>query len=230
MNIHILTLFPGMFKALTSESIIKRAKKSLKVKIYAHNIRDYTADKHRKVDDKPFGGGPGMVLQCQPVINAIKAVKKMSPKAKVILLSPRGALLSHNLCASLAKRDSLILICGHYEGLDERIRSFIDQEISIGDYVLTGGELPAMVLVDSVIRFLPGVLGHKDSNAEESFSSNMLEYPQYTRPADYKGMKVPELLVSGDHNLVKQWRKKASIFRTIEQRPDIIKHISQLEI
>ena len=211
MKIDILTLFPGMFKALTSESIIERAQRFAKVKIRAHNIRDFADNRHRKVDDKPFGGGPGMVLQCQPVIDALNSVKKLSPRAKVVLMSPKGKVFNHSLCLSLSKTAGIILICGHYEGVDERIRDFIDQEISIGDYVLTGGELPAMVLVDSVVRLLPGVLGHEKSNMDESFSNGLLEYSQYTRPADYNGKKVPELLVSGNHNLVKNNRKREAI-------------------
>ncbi len=229
MNIDILTLFPGMFKALTSESIIERAQRFAKVKIRTHNIRDFAANKHHKVDDKPFGGGPGMVLQCQPVIDALSSIKRLSPRAKVILMSPKGKMLNHSICLSLSKAAGLILVCGHYEGVDERIMDFIDQEISIGDYVLTGGELPAMVLIDSVVRLLPGVLGHEKSNIDESFTDGLLEYPQYTRPADYRGKKVPELLISGNHNLVKSWRKKESVLKTIDQRPDLIKHISQLE-
>lgn len=230
MKIHILTLFPRMFKALTSESIIERAQKFAKVKIRTHNIRDFTADKHRKVDDKPFGGGPGMVLECQPVIDALNSVKKLSPRAKVILMSPKGKVLDHSLCISLSEAAELILICGHYEGVDERIRNFIDQEVSIGDYILTGGELPAMVLIDSVVRLLPGVLGHEKSNIDESFGNGLLEYSQYTRPADYNGRKVPEPLISGNHNLIRSWRKKESLFKTMDQRPDLIKHISQLEM
>ncbi|MDP8292969.1 MAG: tRNA (guanosine(37)-N1)-methyltransferase TrmD [Candidatus Orphnella occulta] len=230
MKIDILTLFPGMFEALISESIIERAQRFSKVSIRTHNIRDFTTNKHRKVDDKPFGGGPGMVLQCQPVIDTINSVKALSPRAKVILMSPRGKILDHSLCLSLSKAAGLILVCGHYEGADERIRGYVDQEISIGDYILTGGELPAMVLVDSVVRLLPGVLGHDQSNIDESFSNGLLEYSQYTRPADYSGKKVPELLVSGNHNIVKSWRKKEAVFKTMYQRPDLIKHISQLEI
>jgi len=229
MKIDVLTLFPGMFKALTSESIIERAQRFAKVKIRTHNIRDFAANKHRKVDDKPFGGGPGMVLQCQPVIDALNSAKRLSPRAKVVLMSPKGKVLDHSLCLSLSKAAKLILVCGHYEGVDERIRDFIDYEVSIGDYILTGGELAAMVLIDSVVRLLPGVLGHEKSNIDESFSNGLLEYSQYTRPADYNGKKVPELLISGNHNLVKSWRKKESILKTIDQRPDLIKHINQLE-
>jgi len=230
MNIDILTLFPDMFKALTSESIIERAQRFAKVKIRTHNMRDFAANKHHKVDDKPFGGGPGMLLQCQPVVDTINSVKRISPRAKVILMSPKGKMLSHSLCMSLTKTTGLILVCGHYEGADERIRDFIDQEISIGDYILTGGELPAMVLIDSVVRLLPGVLGHDESNIDESFSNGLLEYSQYTRPANYNGKKVPKLLISGNHNIVKSWRRKESVLKTMDQRPDLIKHVSQLEI
>jgi tRNA (guanine37-N1)-methyltransferase len=230
MNIYILTLFPGMFKAIASESIIKRAREKNTLNIETYNIRDYTKDKHRKVDAKPFGGGPGMVIQCEPVINAICAIKKIAPLARVILMGPGGKLLNQKLCQNISRQKDIIILCGHYEGLDHRIRGFVSQEISIGDYILTGGEIPAMVLIDSVARLIQGVLGDETSKIEESFTEGLLEYPHYTRPSDYRGKKVPEVLLSGNHNSIKAWRKKKSIFETMRKRPDLIRHINQLEI
>lgn len=230
MNIDVLTLFPRMFEVVTSESIIRRAQKFKKVKIHIHDIRDYTKDKHRKVDDKPFGGGPGMVLRCQPVIDALSSLKRLRPKAKVVLMSPQGETLYQPLALRLSKVKDLILISGHYEGIDERIRDRVDEEVSIGDYILTGGELPAMVLIDTVVRLLPGVLGDEQSNKEESFTGGLLEHPHYTRPQDYSGKKVPGVLLSGNHKSVKDWRKLQSIIKTINSRPNLIKYISQLEI
>jgi tRNA (guanine37-N1)-methyltransferase len=229
MNIHILTLFPRMFDAVFSESIIKRALKAGLLHIQIHDIRHYSDNKHRKVDDKPFGGGPGMVLQCQPVMDALSGIKKNYPDAKTILMGPKGKPLNQKLCYKIAGYKDIILICGHYEGMDERIRSLVSDEISIGDYVLTGGELPAMVLVDSVSRLVPGVLGDGESNFDESFAIGLLEYPHYTRPAVYKGRRVPDVLLSGNHNSIKKWRKQESILGTMRNRPDLIKHISQLE-
>jgi tRNA (guanine37-N1)-methyltransferase len=230
MNIHVLTLFPGMFDSVLSESIIRRARKSGRIHIDVHDIRDYSADKHNKVDDKPFGGGAGMVLQCQPVLDALYKIKKSCPRAKVMLMGPKGRLLDQKLCHNIARQKSIILLCGHYEGTDERIRDIVSDEISIGDYVLTGGELPAMVLIDAIIRLIPGVLGDDESNLDESFINGLLEYPHYTRPSDYKGKKVPDILLSGNHNAVRKWRKHESIFMTMRHRPDLIKHVKQLEV
>ncbi|NQT95422.1 MAG: tRNA (guanosine(37)-N1)-methyltransferase TrmD [Candidatus Omnitrophica bacterium] len=230
MTIDVLTLFPKMFEAVLLESIIKRAQKFKKLKIRMHNIRDYTDDKHRKVDDRPFGGGPGMVLTCQPVMDALKAIKKRSKAGKVIMMSPQGEVLDQGVAVELSKIKEMILISGHYEGVDERLRGIADRQISIGNYVLTGGELPAMVLIDSVARLIPGVLGDEKSTHEESFSDGLLEYPHYTRPADYRNNRVPDALISGNHNSVNRWRKIQSIIKTIKTRPDLIKHIRQLEV
>ncbi|MFA5068577.1 MAG: tRNA (guanosine(37)-N1)-methyltransferase TrmD [Candidatus Omnitrophota bacterium] len=230
MDIHVLTLFPNMFDPVLSESIVKRGRDSGRLRIGIHDIRKYSLDRHRKVDDKPFGGGPGMVLQCQPVLDALQSVRRACPNAKVMLMGPKGRVLDQGLCNSLAQQRSLVLICGHYEGVDERIRGFISDEISIGDYVLTGGELAAMVLIDAVARLVPGVLGDLNSNADESFIGGLLEYPHYTRPADYKGRKVPAVLLSGNHRAVERWREVESIRETIDKRPDMIRHIKQLEI
>ncbi|OIO80940.1 MAG: tRNA (guanosine(37)-N1)-methyltransferase TrmD [Candidatus Omnitrophica bacterium CG12_big_fil_rev_8_21_14_0_65_43_15] len=225
MKIDILTLFPGMFKGIFNESIIKRARAAKKLKINIHNLRDWSRDKHKKADDKPYGGGCGMVMSAQPVFEAVKDLRSQvkSQKSKVILLSPQGKKLDQKLAQKLSKNKHIILICGHYEGVDWRVRQvLINEEISIGDYILTGGEIPAMVLVDTVARLIPGVLGHKDSNKEESFSAGLLEYPQYTRPAVYKGFKVPQVLLSGNHNKIRQWRTKQAKKITLQKRPDLI--------
>ncbi|MFH1867429.1 MAG: tRNA (guanosine(37)-N1)-methyltransferase TrmD [Candidatus Omnitrophota bacterium] len=230
MKIDVLTLFPEMFKSVTSESIIKRAQKSGRVKISTHNIRDFTDNRHRKVDDRPFGGGPGMVLSCQPIMGAVSRAKKRLPGAKVILMTPQGRVLDQDLAYTLSKEKALILLSGHYEGIDERVKRVVDNEISIGNYVLTGGELPAMVLIDALIRLLPGVLGDKCSLKDETFTAGLLEYPHYTRPADYKNEKVPQVLVSGNHRSISSWRKLQSVLKTLNNRPDLIKHIDQLDI
>ena len=223
-----------MFHAVLNESIIKRAQKKRKVAIFVHNLRDFSPDKHHKVDDRPFGGGPGMVMRPEPIFNAVEYIlgfgKKRNTqyagrKAKVILLSPQGKKLTQRIAKGLAKNSRLILICGHYEGIDERVRRFlVDEEISIGDYVLSGGELPAMIVVDCIVRLIPGVLGEKKSLHFESFEDNLLEYSQYTRPANYKGMRVPYLLLSGDHNKIEEYRKKQAIKITKKKRPDLLKN------
>lgn len=228
MRIDILTIFPEMFDPVLNESIIKRAQKKGKLWLIVHNLRDYTTDKHKKVDDKPFGGGPGMVMQIQPIYDALKEIVKLSKISKknrrIILLSPQGKTLDQKVASRLSKYKQLILICAHYEGVDERVKKYlVDEEISIGDYVLTGGELPAMVLVDAVTRLIPGVLGRKESLQQESFRDNLLEYPQYTRPADFKGWKVPKILLSGDHNNITNYRQKESLRITKEKRPDLLK-------
>jgi len=220
MRIDIITIFPKMFNAVLNESIIKRAQKKGKVKIAVHNLRDYTLDKHRKVDDRPFGGGSGMVMCPEPIFRAVEALGK---GAKVILLSPKGEKLTQKTAKKLVKYKHLILICGHYEGIDERVREcLVDQEISIGDYVLTGGELPAMVLIDCLVRLIPGVLGDKDSLVFESFEDNLLEYPHYTRPTDFRGRKVPEILLSGNHKKIAAWRKIQALKITRKKRPDLL--------
>lgn len=230
MRIDVLTLFPGMFDAVFGESIIKRAIDSKKVSISLHNIRDYTKDKHKKVDDKPFGGGPGMVLGPQPVFDAVESVKKRNRNAMVILMSPQGKLFTQATAHRLSEKKGIIIISGHYEGIDERIRDIVDEEISIGNYILTGGELPAMVVIDAIVRLIPGVLGDSESSKCESFPFGLLEYPQYTRPAVYNQLKVPDILLSGNHKLINSWRRKESILRTINKRPDLINNIRQLEI
>jgi tRNA (guanine37-N1)-methyltransferase len=226
MRIDIITIFPDMFDAVLEESIVKRAQEKKKVSIAVHDLRDYSSDKHRKVDDRPFGGGAGMVMCPDPIFKAVEGIKSKSRgrTSKVILLCPQGKKLTHTVAKRLVKEKHLILICGHYEGVDERVRQgLVDEEISIGDYVLTGGELPAMVLIDSVVRLVPGVLGDKNSLKFESFEGNLLEYPQYTRPAQFRLMRVPAVLVSGDHRKIEKWRLAQAIEKTKKKRPDMLK-------
>ncbi len=221
MRIDILTLFPEMFAPL-NESIIKRARDKGVLQINTINIRDYSLDKHLKCDDAPFGGGAGMIMTPQPVCDCIKSVDP-DHEARRIYLSPRGKLLTADIAKKLAGNERLLLLCGHYEGIDQRIIDLcIDEELSIGDYVLTGGELPAMILTDVVARFVPGVLGCADSAEEESFSAGLLEYPQYTRPQVYEGLQVPEVLLSGHHENIAKWRREQSLLITAKNRPDLL--------
>ena len=219
MKIDILTLFPDMYKGIFEESIIKRAIDLGKIEIKIHNFRDYSLDLHHKVDDTPYGGGNGMVLTCQPIFDCVRALR--NENSKVILLTPDGTLYKQEVAYSLAKEKHLILICGHYEGFDERIRSICDMEISIGDYILTGGELASMILVDSIGRLLPGVI-EEGSHLHDSFNNNLLDYPTYTKPRVYEGMEVPEVLVSGDHKRIEEYRREESLKRTKERRPDLL--------
>jgi len=227
MRIDIITIFPDMFSAVLGESIIKRAQQKGKVDIFVHDLRRYSLDKHHKVDDRPFGGGSGMVIQAEPIFRAVQAIKKkIKGRAKVILLCPQGKSFNQGYAKKLSKCSNLIFICGHYEGVDERVRQYLaDDEISIGDYVLTGGELPAMVLVDSIVRLIPGVLGDKNSLNFESFEGNLLEYPQYSRPAKFRKWLVPEILVSGAHDKISAWRKSEALKRTKQRRPDLLKKV-----
>ncbi len=220
MKIDILTLFPEMFEGFINSSIIKRARDKKLVEINIHNIRDYTTDKHNRVDDYPYGGGNGMVLMCEPVVTAIEKFKK--DDSLVILMCPQGRKYEEKMAYSLKNNKHLILVCGHYEGFDERIRNFVDLEISIGDYILTGGEIPAMVITDSVTRLIDGVI-MEESYTNESFNNNLLDYPVYTKPAEYRGLKVPDVLLSGHHANIDKWREEESIKRTKIRRPDLLK-------
>ncbi len=219
MKIDILTLFPNMFDGVFEESILKRAIDDKKVEIRFINFRDYSLDAHGKVDDTPYGGGAGMVLMCQPIFDCIKNIR--TDHSKVILLTPSGVPYKQEMAYDLANEEHLILICGHYEGFDERIRSICDFEISIGDYVLTGGEIPAMVLVDSITRLLPGVITD-ESHINDSFHNHLLDYPTYTKPRVYEGMSVPEVLLSGNHEEIRKYRTLESIRITKEKRPDLL--------
>ncbi len=241
MHIDILTLFPGICTPVLGESIVKRAQASGAVRIVVHDLREHSADKHRKVDDRPFGGGPGMVIRPEPLCAAIEAIagKRWVPRTRrrvrglsalpgeqatrVVLLSPQGERFTQAVAQRLAGYSHLLLVCGHYEGVDQRaVDALVDEEISIGDYVLTGGELPAMVVVDAVVRLLPGVLGDEHSVDEESFAGGLLEYPHYTRPASYRGARVPPVLLSGDHRRIAQWRRWQALRRTRARRPDLL--------
>lgn len=220
MRVDILTLFPEMFTSPFSCSIIKRARDSGLIELNTVNIRHYAENKHLQVDDYPYGGGAGMVMKYDVLSRALIGFKESN--AHIIYLSPQGQVLNQEKLVQLSLLEHLVLLCGHYEGIDERAMSLIDEEISIGDYILTGGELPAMILVDGVSRLIPGVLGSENSSEEESFASRLLEYPQYTRPAQYLGQAVPEILLSGHHENIRRWRKKQSLLRTLLKRPDLL--------
>ncbi|PKG25191.1 tRNA (guanosine(37)-N1)-methyltransferase TrmD [Niallia nealsonii] len=226
MKIDVLTLFPEMFDGVFNSSILKKAKEAEKVSYNIVNFRDYSDNKHQSVDDYPYGGGAGMVLKPQPIFDAVSDLKgKGSASPRVILMCPQGERYSQKKAEELAKDDHLIFICGHYEGYDERIREhLVTDEISIGDYVLTGGELGSMVVIDSVVRLLPGVLGKVASHENDSFSTGLLEHPHYTRPADFRGMKVPDTLLSGNHAYIEEWREKESLRRTLKRRPDLLEN------
>ena len=222
MIFDILTIFPGMFASPLAESIVGKAVERGFIDVRLHDIRDYAADKHQMTDDRPFGGGEGMVMKPEPIVEALRKLKSEPPEAKVILLSPQGRLFSQELARELSGADRLILICGRYEGVDERVAEhFTDDQVSIGDYVLTGGELAAMVIVDALTRLIPGVLGNLDSAAAESFSESVLEYPQYTRPQEFEGLKVPGVLLSGNHETIRKWRRIQALLRTRRRRPDL---------
>lgn len=219
MKIDVLTLFPEMYDNIINESIIARARKNNLVEINIHNFRDYSKDPHNKVDDYSFGGGKGMVLMPQPIYDAINDLRKED--SIVIMMTPQGDTYNQKKAYELSKHKHLIILCGHYEGFDERIRSFVDLEISIGDYVLTGGELPSMILIDSIVRLVDGVI-EEESHLDDSFNNNLLDYPVYTKPVDFMGMKVPDVLLSGHHENINKWRLEQSINKTKQRRPDLL--------
>lgn len=223
MKIDVLTIYPGMFPGPLDESIVKRAQESGKLQLRFIDLRDYTHDRHRTVDDRPFGGGPGMLMKPEPLFEAIENLR--GSNTRVILTSPAGRQFKQEIAKQMSNEEHLILVCGSFEGFDERVREHLaNDEISIGDYVLTNGALPAMVIIDAITRLLPGVLGDDESSQDESFSEGLLEYPQYTRPAEFKGMKVPEVLQSGDHAAIKKWRSEKARIRTEQRRPDLLKN------
>ncbi|WP_409254300.1 tRNA (guanosine(37)-N1)-methyltransferase TrmD [Bacillus sp. SCS-153A] len=228
MKIDVLSLFPSMFSGVFGESILKKASEKGAVEYNVVNFREFAANKHGQVDDYPYGGGAGMVLKPQPIFDAVESLSREEEdekKPRVILLCPQGERYDQSKAEELAEEDHLIFICGHYEGYDERIREHVvTDEISIGDFVLTGGELGAMVIIDSVVRLLPGVLGNEDSPVLDSFSSGFLEHPHYTRPSDFRGMKVPPELISGNHKLIEEWRERESLRRTYDRRPDLLEN------
>ncbi|MDA0840550.1 MAG: tRNA (guanosine(37)-N1)-methyltransferase TrmD [Planctomycetota bacterium] len=223
MVVDVLTLFPGMFEGVLTESILKIAHEKGVLDVRLHNIRDYTNDKHRKVDDRPYGGGPGMLMTPQPVIDAVEAVRGDDQEAELIFLSPQGQVFDQKIANELAGIKRLILVCGRYEGFDERILLALKpREISVGDYVMTGGEIPAMAIIDAVTRLLPNVLGDPESASNDSFQNDLLDFPQYTRPPEYRGLKVPDVLLSGNHQEISRWRNEQAIIRTRQTRADLL--------
>ena len=228
MKVDVLTLFPAMFAGPLDESIIRRARAAGQLELVIHDLRDWTHDRHRTVDDEPYGGGPGMLLKPEPVFEAVEDLAQ--ERTRVVLLTPQGKMFKQAVARDLATHENLLLICGSYEGYDERIRTLAHEELSIGDYVLTNGGLPAMVVIDTVVRLLPGVLGDDASSADESFSENTLEYPQYTRPAEYRGLEVPDVLLSGHHAEIEKWRREKAKQRTRDRRPELLKDENKKEI
>lgn len=222
MKIHVLSLFPPMFEGVFGASILKKAQEKGAVELAVTDIREYSENKHKQVDDYPYGGGAGMVLKPEPMFNAVEAITE-GRKPRVILMCPQGERFTQKKAEELAQEEDLVILCGHYEGYDERIREhLVTDEISVGDFVLTGGELPAMTVIDAVVRLLPGVLGQADSHIQDSFSTGLLEHPHYTRPADFRGMKVPDILLSGNHAKIDEWREEQSFKRTLLRRPDLL--------
>lgn len=222
MRIDLVTLFPEFFTSPLGQSMVRRALELGAVTFRVINLRDFAHDRHKVCDDRPFGGGPGMVMKIEPLVAAIRAVKEEDPEAWVILLSPQGRLFDQEKAVSLAGRKHLVLICGHYEGVDDRIRFYLDEELSMGDFIVTGGEIPALAVADAVTRLLPGVLGGEGAVAEESFQTGLLEYPHYTRPRVFEGHEVPEVLLSGDHAAIARWRREQALQRTAQHRPDLL--------
>lgn len=229
MIVQFLTLFPEMFAGPFQSSILKRAQEQKIIEFRWINFRDFAQDKHRMVDDIPYGGGSGMVLKPEPIYRSLEFAKETKPNPKVILLTPQGETFKQHIAEKLVAEEHLIFVCGHYEGFDERIRSWVDLELSIGDYVLTGGELAAMVISDAIARLIPGVLGSEDSAIKDSFSGNLLDYPQYTRPVEFEGMTVPEILLSGHHARIEAWRREQAILRTALRRPDLLMNVNLSE-
>jgi tRNA (guanine37-N1)-methyltransferase len=222
MQFHVLTIFPEFFSSPFSVSLLKKAQEKGLLSCTVHNLRDYAPGAHKSTDDTPYGGGQGMVMKPEPIVKTLEATCAALSQPWRILLSPQGMPLTQRKVAELAQKEALVLICGRYEGIDERIRAFVDEEISIGDYVLNGGEVAALVVIDAVARLIPGVVGRKESTEEESFSDGLLEYPQYTRPEEFRGLRVPEVLLSGNHAEIARWRRQQSVRRTHERRPDLL--------
>ena len=223
MRIDILTLFPEMFHGVLNSSILKRALNAGIMDFRLHNIRDYSASKHRNTDDYSFGGGVGMVMMPQPIFDCLDTILEDGDSARLICTTPRGRVLNQRIARELSGEKRLVILCGHYEGIDERAIALFDDEISVGDYVLTGGEIPAMVIVDCVSRLIPGVLGSEESTEDESFSYGLLEYPQYTRPAEYRGQRVPDVLLNGNHAAINRWRREQSLLITLRRRPELLR-------
>jgi tRNA (guanine37-N1)-methyltransferase len=222
MHIHVLTLFPELFTSVLSATMLQKAQERGAVAFTLHNIRDFAADKHHVTDDTPYGGGHGMVMKPEPIVAALESLGSGRERPWRVLLSPQGRLFTHPRAAELARLPSIALVCGRYEGVDERVRAFVDEEISIGDVILSGGEVAALVVIDALTRLVPGALGCEDSAASESFTDGLLEYPQYTRPPEFRGLRVPDALLSGDHGAIARWRRREALRRTFERRPDLL--------
>jgi tRNA (guanine37-N1)-methyltransferase len=224
MEVHILTIFPEMFTSPLQASILRRAQERRMLQVYVHNLRDFTTDRHHVTDDSPYGGGAGMIMKLEPIVTGLQTIQARFGPAYVILLSPQGTLLTQTVAKGLLQRQRLLLICGRYGGVDARVLAYVDSELSIGDYVLTGGELPAMVLLDVVGRMVPGVLGDPQSLEEDSFFQGLLRGPQYTRPEEFADLRVPEVLLSGNHLAIAQWRRRQALQTTLQRRPDLLRH------
>lgn len=229
MIFDILTIFPDVAASVLSHGILAKAVKEDKIRVRVVNLRDYASDKHKVVDDRPFGGGEGMVMKPEPILRAIEAVKEKDPETKVVLLTPQGRLFTQEVGREMSKNTHLLFVCGRYEGVDERVSAYVDDELSIGDYVLSGGELAALVIIDCVARLLPDVLGSPDSAAKDSFSEGLLKHPQYTRPREWRGCEIPPVLLSGDHQKIAKWRRKESLKQTLVKRPDILQKVELSE-
>lgn len=226
MHFHLVTIFPELFSSVLTTTMLQKGQERGALRFTLYNIRDYAQDKHRMTDDTPYGGGPGMVMKPDPLVAAIEATATTTTRPRRVLLSPQGATFTQARAAALAECSDLALICGRYEGIDERVRAFVDEELSVGDYVLSGGEIAALVVIDAVARLVPGVLGCRESTLQESFSEHLLEGPQYTRPAEFRGVPVPEILLSGDHGAIAQWRRQEALRRTLMDRPDLLERAS----
>jgi len=222
MHLHVVTLFPELFASVLETSMLKKGQERGALQFSLHNIRDYATDKHRVTDDTPYGGGQGMVLKPEPVIAAMEAIECGAQRPRRVLLCPHGALLTQARAQALASEDAVVLVCGRCEGIDERVRAHVDEELSIGDYIVSGGEIAALVVIDAVARLVPGVLGCAQSAVDESFAAHLLEYPQYTRPPEHRGVRVPDVLLSGDHQAIARWRRHEALRRTWERRPDLL--------
>lgn len=229
MRFDVLTLFPGMIASPFAESILGKAADKALIEIRAHNLRDWAEGKHLTTDDTPYGGGDGMVMKIDPIARALQALRRETPGSKVLLMTPQGRRFDQSAAAELSTLPGLIFVCGRYEGIDERVRGLVDAEYSLGDFVLTGGELPAMMIIDAVARLLPGVLGSSGSAVHDSFADGLLEYPQYTRPVEFQGERVPEILLSGNHLAIARWRRREQLRRTLERRPDLLETLELSE-
>jgi tRNA (guanine37-N1)-methyltransferase len=229
LRLHVLTIFPAIFTSPLRESILQRAQEKSLVRVELHDLRQFTTDRHRSTDDDPYGGGPGMIMRPEPLMRGIEKVRTAEPEMHAILTCPQGRLFTQELARELARKQALLFVCGRYAGVDERVRALVDDDLSIGDYVLTGGELAALVMMDAIIRLVPGVLGNEASVADDSFAEFLLDAPQYTRPREFRGQKVPAVLLSGNHQLIWRWRRREALRRTFQRRPELLQRATLSE-